>query len=244
MDRSSITASEWHVKKAAPEDLPMVAEIEKLSFNRPWSYESIESFYYRKTSDVFVWRDRNRISGYIIAEHVLDQGELHRIAMVPFIRRMGMGTLLFRKFLQRYKEIGVETIYLEVRESNEAAYQFYLKNGFEEYGRRAKYYQEPIEDAILMFCDVLAAVQSFPLDSLESSAYNDGHKEENEMRCNACGKLIKDKADYLKIKKEWGYFSDKDTQVHEFAVCERCYDRIVKQFEIPPKVTEKNEILS
>ena len=84
MDKSSITAREWHVRKALPEDLPMIAEIEKLSFHRPWSFDSIESFYYRKTSDIYVWRDRNRISGYIIAEHVLDQAELHRIAMIPF----------------------------------------------------------------------------------------------------------------------------------------------------------------
>ena len=111
----------------------MIAEIEKLSFHRPWSFDSIESFYYRKTSDIYVWRDRNRISGYIIAEHVLDQAELHRIAMIPFIRKMGIGTLLFHEFRRRYQEIGVDTIYLEVRESNEAAYQFYLKNGFEEY---------------------------------------------------------------------------------------------------------------
>lgn len=49
MDKSSITAREWHVRKALPEDLPMIAEIEKLSFHRPWSFDSIESFYYRKT---------------------------------------------------------------------------------------------------------------------------------------------------------------------------------------------------
>ena len=98
MDKSSITAREWHVRKALPEDLPMIAEIEKLSFHRPWSFDSIESFYYRKTSDIYVWRDRNRISGYIIAEHVLDQAELHRIAMIPFIRKMGIGTLLFHEF--------------------------------------------------------------------------------------------------------------------------------------------------
>ena len=112
MDKSSITAREWHVRKALPEDLPMIAEIEKLSFHRPWSFDSIESFYYRKTSDIYVWRDRNRISGYIIAEHVLDQAELHRIAMIPFIRKMGIGTLLFHEFRRRYQEIGVDTIYL------------------------------------------------------------------------------------------------------------------------------------
>ena len=221
MDKSSITAREWHVRKALPEDLPMIAEIEKLSFHRPWSFDSIESFYYRKTSDIYVWRDRNRISGYIIAEHVLDH-----------------------EFRRRYQEIGVDTIYLEIRESNEAAYQFYLKNGFEEYGRRAKYYKDPIEDAILMFCEISTDDQSFPLDSSETPVYNDERKEENEMKCNVCGQLLNNKTDYIEVKKEWGYFSNKDTQIHEFKICERCYDRIVKQFEISPKVTEKSEILS
>ena len=136
------------------------------------------------------------------------------------------------------------TIYLEVRESNEAASQFYLKNGFEEYGRRAKYYKDPIEDAVLMFKDISANDQSLPLDSSDEPSYNEEYKEENEMKCNVCGQLLKDKSDYIEVKKEWGYFSDKDTQIHEFKICERCYDRIVKQFEIPPKVTEKSEILS
>ena len=152
---------------------------------------------------------------------------------------MGIGTLLFQEFERRYQELGVETIYLEVRESNEAAYQFYLKNGFEEYGRRAKYYKDPIEDAVLMFCDASVNNQSLPLDSSDTTSYNEEHKEENEMKCNVCGQLLKDKSDYIEIKKEWGYFSDKDTQIHEFRICEKCYDRIVKQFEIPPRVTEK-----
>ena len=118
------------------------------------------------------------------------------------------------------------------------------ENGFEEYGRRAKYYKDPIEDAILMFCEISTDDQSFPLDSSETPVYNDERKEENEMKCNVCGQLLNNKTDYIEVKKEWGYFSNKDTQIHEFKICERCYDRIVKQFEISPKVTEKSEILS
>ena len=73
MDKSSITAREWHVRKALPEDLPMIAEIEKLSFHRPWSFDSIESFYYRKTSDIYVWRDRNRISCLLYTSDAADE---------------------------------------------------------------------------------------------------------------------------------------------------------------------------
>lgn len=44
MDKNSASAREWHVRKALPEELKMVAEIERLSFSRPWSLESIKSF--------------------------------------------------------------------------------------------------------------------------------------------------------------------------------------------------------
>ena len=78
---------------------------------------------------------------------------------------------------------------------------------------------------------------------------NTMEKKMCEIYCNSCGERIeitnnRRKEDYLSIKKEWGYFSNKDTQIHEFKICERCYDRIVKQFEMSPKVTEKSEILS
>ena len=55
MDKAKANAREWHVHKALPEDLPMIAELERLSFHKPWSLESIDSFYYKKTSDIYVW---------------------------------------------------------------------------------------------------------------------------------------------------------------------------------------------
>lgn len=244
MEKAKANAREWHVHKALPEDLAMIAEIERITFHEPWSPEGIESFYYKKTSDIYVWRDRNKISGYIMAEHILEQGELQRIAIVPFIRKMGIGTLLLQEFRERYRKMGVETIYLEVRESNQAARNFYKKSGFEEYGRRPKYYSDPMEDAILMFWDDPDPIQPLPVESGDTSAYNDLGKEEETMICNVCGNKIGEKSDFIEIKKEWGYFSNKDTEIHEFKICERCYDRIVKQFEISPKVTEKSEVLS
>lgn len=53
--------------------------------------------------------------------------------------------------------------------------------------------------------------------------------------CNSCGKQLNYKKgtlqeDALFIKKEWGYFSNKDLEIHEFAVCESCYDNIVSGF--------------
>lgn len=64
------------------------------------------------------------------------------------------------------------------------------------------------------------------------------------MVCNCCGKQIREKEqDFLHVKKVWGYFSGKDTMMHEFAICETCYDQWEKQLKIPVKVTQVTEIM-
>ena len=55
--------------------------------------------------------------------------------------------------------------------------------------------------------------------------------------CNKCGRAISmedavEKADYIKIEKNWGYFSNKDNQEDEFDLCENCYDEFVASFKI------------
>ncbi len=73
--------------------------------------------------------------------------------------------------------------------------------------------------------------------------------EKKECFCNACGRKFVASKEVLKedglfVKKDWGYFSNKDLQVHEFVLCERCYDEMIKKFKIPVKVSEKNEIIN
>lgn len=65
--------------------------------------------------------------------------------------------------------------------------------------------------------------------------------------CNCCGQLISKEGnkreDYLRIEKEWGYFSDKDREIHEFYICEKCYDRWIMGFRIPVAIRETEEVL-
>lgn len=66
--------------------------------------------------------------------------------------------------------------------------------------------------------------------------------------CNCCGRQIilepkEAREDYLYVQKEWGYFSGKDGEIHSFAVCESCYDRMREQFSIPVGVKMQTELL-
>jgi ribosomal-protein-alanine N-acetyltransferase len=62
--------------------------------------------------------------------------------------------------------------------------------------------------------------------------------------CNGCGRILKaERQDFLTVQKEWGYFSQKDLQIHEFHLCEECYDKMIAGFKIPVEVIETTEVL-
>lgn len=59
--------------------------------------------------------------------------------------------------------------------------------------------------------------------------------------CNKCKKEIEvingiPRGDFLEVEKRWGYFSEKDNDVHRFVLCEACYDELVKSFGIPVEI--------
>lgn len=75
-----------------------------------------------------------------------------------------------------------------------------------------------------------------------------GISMEKRMICNCCGKEIYAEEglptpEYLYVKKEWGYFSKKDGKIHEFRLCEVCYDEWIRHFQIPVHTIEVTEFV-
>lgn len=69
-------------------------------------------------------------------------------------------------------------------------------------------------------------------------------KETERIFCNKCGKEIPiqdgmQKKDLLSVEKRWGYFSNKDNEVHCFDLCEECYDELTAGFKIPVEIENK-----
>lgn len=68
------------------------------------------------------------------------------------------------------------------------------------------------------------------------------------VRCNICGREIKKengiyKEDFLAVTKEWGYFSEKDIEMHSFRICESCYDEWISGFMIPVIKNKISEVV-
>lgn len=72
--------------------------------------------------------------------------------------------------------------------------------------------------------------------------------EKEKICCHQCGRVLTMekgilKEDALVVKKEWGYFSNKDLAVHDFVICESCYDKWIAGFAQPVHESKKVEVL-
>jgi ribosomal-protein-alanine N-acetyltransferase len=90
------------------------------------------------------------IVGFVIAVLVPPQAEMESIAVAMEYQRQGIALKLFHEIAAELKRSHVTEVILEVRASNQAARALYGTLGFAETGRRARYYAEPQEDAVLM----------------------------------------------------------------------------------------------
>ena len=89
-------------------------------------------------------------AGFAIASLVAPQAELETIVAAAESQRRGVARRLFAVLVEEFGRRQVTEVILEVRASNQPALAFYQGLGFEETGRRLRYYADPVEDALLM----------------------------------------------------------------------------------------------
>lgn len=79
--------------------------------------------------------------------------------------------------------------------------------------------------------------------------YSDDSKNElQKIVCNACGRSIPVENGIVKeglcsCQEKFGYFSNKDGQIHRFDLCEACYDEMIRKFNVPVEIEESNEMV-
>jgi len=132
-----------------------VAAIERAVFSDPWSANDFTECLAAGAPFLVAVVGR-AIAGYAVAHFAADEGEILNLGVAPAHRGKGVGRALVRGMLAALRERGVQTVYLEVRESNAVARRLYESLGFREVARRARYYRRPVEDAVILRAAVLA----------------------------------------------------------------------------------------
>ncbi len=143
------------------EDVPRVHEIDLLSFSLPWPEKSYVFELTENTTTLAIVAEIQLheaaplVIGMAVVWIVIDEGHIATIAIHPDFRGQGHGKRLLAETLRKAIRRGISLATLEVREHNLPAQQLYLKFGFRVVGRRAHYYKDNNEDAVLMTVDKL-----------------------------------------------------------------------------------------
>ena len=152
--KGAIALSAMFLGKATSRDLPEVIQLEGVCYGDPWPATAFATLPENPRVFFAVARENHGgpLAGYLVAWYVMDEGELANLAVVPSARRKGIGSSLLDAMFADADARGIRQIYLEVRESNDAARQLYAARGFEAIGRRKGYYRSPEEDALILRC--------------------------------------------------------------------------------------------
>ncbi len=133
------------------DDLAMVSDIERRSYEFPWSHGVFRDCLLAGYQCVVLIRER-RVSGYSILSVAAGEAHILNLCIDPEYRALGYGERLLDELLYRARSASVREIFLEVRPSNKTAIHLYQKKGFHKIAARPAYYQarEGREDASVL----------------------------------------------------------------------------------------------
>lgn len=142
--------STFTIEKMDEEHIGGIAELEKKCFADPWSANSLTQELSNAFARFFVAVSNGEVLGYIGSHNVLGEVFVTNVAVLPQYRTIGVATKLIEHLKNVSEKENADFVTLEVRKSNFSAICLYEKCGFETVGERRRFYENPIEDALLM----------------------------------------------------------------------------------------------
>ena len=129
-----------NLRTMAHDDIAQVSDIERRSYDFPWSHGVFRDCLLAGYHCVVIERDE-LVVGYSILSVAAGEAHILNLCIDPSYRELGYGEQLLDEILQRADLAEVREIFLEVRPSNEKAIALYKKKGFRQVAARSAYYQ-------------------------------------------------------------------------------------------------------
>lgn len=146
-----------HLRRMQESDLPEVMQIELRAYPWPWSVGNFRDCL-RSGYSMWVLEADKRIIGYAVLSVQADEAHLLNLCIDPACQSRGLGRRLLRDVRSAAQASGAQRIFLEVRPSNRHAVKLYQDEGFNEIGRRPRYYpaaNNGREDGLVMAMELL-----------------------------------------------------------------------------------------
>ena len=150
-------AAQATLRPMRDDDLDAVLDIELRAYPFPWT-RGIFHDCLRANYPAWVLQRDGAIVGYGLLSIAADEAHVLNVCAAPEEQGRGHGRRLLRALLQLARGRGAQRVFLEVRPSNPAAIALYHAEGFNEIGRRPRYYPAKAgrEDAIVMAKELFA----------------------------------------------------------------------------------------
>ncbi len=135
----------------APSDLAQVSDIERRSYEFPWSHGVFRDCLLAGYHCV-VLEHGEQVVGYCILSVAAGEAHILNLCVDSSFRKLGYGNRLLEEILTRANGAGVKQVFLEVRPSNAGALALYRRKGFQQIAERPAYYQaaDGREDAAVL----------------------------------------------------------------------------------------------
>ncbi len=147
----SESSSEICFRSMQKDDIARVAELERMCFRSPWSENALRGELKNRLAHYRLAVQNGVVIGYAGMWVLFDEAHITNVAIAPEQRGNGFGRLLMLEMMKTALECHAVRMTLEVRESNAVAQTLYYSMGFEQAGRRRRYYSDTGEDALILW---------------------------------------------------------------------------------------------
>ena len=139
------------VRDMTHDDLAMVSDIERRSYEFPWSHGVFRDCLLAGYQNIVLVREE-AVAGYGVLSVAAGEAHILNLCVDPSYRSLGYGEKILDEMLFRARSTSVRQVFLEVRPSNERALALYRKKGFHQVANRPAYYQahDGREDAAVL----------------------------------------------------------------------------------------------
>ena len=155
--RAADLAAQATLRPMRETDLDEIMRIEDAAYPFPWT-RGIFRDCMRAGYPMWVQEREGSIAGYGVLSIAADEAHVLNLCTATGNEGLGLGQRMLQALLRIARGSGAQRVYLEVRPSNPRAIALYDRSGFNEIGRRPRYYptaNHGREDAIVMAMELV-----------------------------------------------------------------------------------------